>query len=230
MCVPDFWKLNHILNRLGDFCWNEAAPRGSCICACECTFESDNCKLCKIINFQLTICGPHRALLFSALPALGVILCLSCNPASLLPASSSSALSSSPLRRFSLVPFQVHVHVLAAALCTRKQRSTWPTELDTHRTKETGLQSRAAASHSGASGSKTENVKFCNLLPESCFCQWLFGCFASAAAHTHTHRGGHSATGKLRGAGGRGLGRGESFVTHCVWICGPVCVSCTVVA
>lgn len=33
----------------------------------ECTFESDNCKLCKIINFKLTICRPHGALLFISL-------------------------------------------------------------------------------------------------------------------------------------------------------------------
>lgn len=37
--------------------------KGACCLAC--TFESDNCKLCKIINFKLTICRPHRARLFT---------------------------------------------------------------------------------------------------------------------------------------------------------------------
>jgi len=64
---------------------------GSCICrpnsdfypyphpriaVSECTFESDNCKLCKIINFQLTIYGPHRALLFPLLSPHGCGLSL----------------------------------------------------------------------------------------------------------------------------------------------------------
>lgn len=47
------------------------------------TFESDNCKLCKIINFKLTICRPHRARLFTECAlcfSLSIYLYLSLSP------------------------------------------------------------------------------------------------------------------------------------------------------
>lgn len=36
------------------------------------------------------------------------------------------------------------------------------------------LERLAVFTFTSSSGSETENVKICNLLPESCFCQWLF--------------------------------------------------------
>lgn len=52
-------------------------------CSVACTFESDNCKLCKIINFKLTICRPHRARLFTECAlcfSLSIYLYLSLSP------------------------------------------------------------------------------------------------------------------------------------------------------
>jgi len=98
--------------------------------------------------------------------------------------------SGSVIMTIASMPFwiQVQVQVLAGPGCF-VQRSTGldrtgHTPKPSERDGWMACEREGCRSHSGASGSKTENVKFCNLLPESCFCQWLFGCFASAAAHT----------------------------------------------
>lgn len=115
----------------------------------ECTFESDNCKLCKIINFQLTICGPHRALLF------GVSLLLSLFRRQwvilALVASQHNHHHHHHHHRqhyprcveaFLGLGLVLALALVLAALCTRTQRSTWPcwAKLDTHRPKEKDIE------------------------------------------------------------------------------------------
>lgn len=220
-------KLNHILNRFGDFCWNEAVPMGGqlhlsselgpphshsyCpsagILVAECTFESDNCKLCKIINFQLTINGPHRALLFRPFLAAHWRLSLS--------SAASRQRHYDHCGDASWMQVQVLVQVLAgpAASCNAR---LGPTELDTHRnrTKETARRratERAAARIQAQADPKQKMSNFVIYYPNPVSVSDSLG-----VSLQQRHTRGHSA---FRVAE---RGREKSFVTHCVWICGPV--------